>query len=270
MLKRGLKVAGIIVVVLLVAAFGYRRWMVWDRTRDVLPSFTEVPDGPRAPSSTFVGLTIGKSTLPEVEAWTRLHGFTCRDTSMRALMQLGREQAQAKMEEAKASGTDPDTVSGASRANYYSKKEQNPRVFLACEKASMTGLDALDRAGSQAATGTVLLSFDSKNHPLRYVMVERKLFLQVDVLAQFKAVTEQFTAQLGAPTSASGRRPLEDDNPDTRIFDRMQLVSNEWKFADRRAEIVVFNFGLPKGISVRETFEVPWPVRTDGLGFLKD
>lgn len=73
---------------------------------------------------------------------------------------------------------------------------------------------------------------------------------------------EAFTAQLGHPTSASVRQPLEDDNPMTRIFERMQPVSNEWSFADRRAEILVFNFGLPKGISVRETFEVPWPVRT--------
>jgi hypothetical protein len=263
MVKRGLKIGGIVVLVLVIAALGYRRWMVWDRTRDVLPMFTDIPPGPRAPSSTFVGLTVGKSTLSEVEAWTKLHGMTCRDTSMRALMQLGREQTQQKMKEAEANGADPDAVSGASRAHYYSKKEQNPKVFLACEKAAMTELDGLDRSGSQAATGTVLLSFDSKDLPLRYVMVERKLMLQVDVLAQFNAVTEQFAKQLGPPTSSSARRPLEDDDPETRIFARMQAVSNEWKFADRRAEIMVFNFGLPKGISVREVFEVPWPVRTN-------
>ena len=262
MLKRALKVSGIVVVVLLVAAYAYRQWMIWDRTRDVLPEFAEIPAGPRAPSSDFVGLTIGKSTLPEVEAWLQRHGMTCSDTSMRGLMQLGREQAKAKMEEAEAQGIDPDTVSGASRVNYHSKKEQNPRVFLSCENANIASLDSLNRAGSQATTGTVLLIFDSKNHPLRYVMVERKYMLQVDVLKQFKAVTSQFTAQLGAPTSASALRPLEDDDPETRIFARMRPVRNEWKFADRKAEVVVMNFGLPKGISVREVFEVPWPLRT--------
>lgn len=255
-LVRVLQVVGVLVVV----AGAIRGYMVWDRSRDVLPEFTPVPAGPRAPAGfeVIAGISPGATTLAQVQAQTARLGWTCSDTSMRGLMTLGREAAQAKMAEAEARGEDPDAVSGASRAHYVSKKEQNPQVQWSCEKVDLIGLDPVVFANpGKAATGAVTFIFDSAALPLRYIVTSRKFFSQKETLEVFEAEVVRFTAALGAPTSRLGKPDLSGEQ---KIFARRNPVNAVWDFADRRATVGVMNMGPTRGIDIREIYEVPWPV----------
>lgn len=86
---------------------------------------------------------------------------------------------------------------------------------------------------------------------------------QADSLAQWSQALARFSAALGEPTSLPTTMPHEDGDDATRIFERYRPITAQWRFADRRAELTVMNFGPAKGISIRETFEVPWPVRVE-------
>jgi hypothetical protein len=246
----------VVAAALVAAAFGVRAFMVWDRTRDVLPEFSPVPPGPRAPSVTLLGVEPGKTRFADVQALTTSLGYACRDTSMRGLMKQGREDVQKKMAEAKAAGEDPDTVSGASRAYYYSKKERNPQVQWSCEDVDVSRVPG---AGYDAEPRTTLsFVFDSEELPLRYVMVSRKFTSQSAAVAARDASLARF-AFLGAPTTSVGAPNLD---PSQKAFERLHPVSTEWAFADRRVTVSVMNFGPQKGIDVREIVEIPWPVTT--------
>jgi len=250
---RGLQVVGVLVV----AACAVRAYMVWDRSRDVLPEFTAVGPGPRAPVVDLTaGIVPGRTTLAEVQALTAKLGWTCSDTSMRGLMKLGREQAQAKMAEAEARGEDPDAVSGASRAHYVSKKEQNPQVQWNCEKVDLSALDGAVFK-EPGKSGYALFIFDSAALPLRYVVTSRKFFSQKQTLAIYEAEVARFTAALGPSTSTMGKPDMTEGE---KIFARRNPVNHVWDFADRRATVGVMNMGPERGIDVREVFEVPWPV----------
>ena len=253
---RVLQVVGVVVVV----ACGIRGYMVWDRSRDVLPDFTAVPAGARAPAGFEVvaGIRPGVTTLADVQTLTAKLGWTCSDTSMRGLMKLGRAQAQAKMAEAEARGEDPDAVSGASRAHYVSKKEQNPQVQWNCEKLNLGPLDpVVFRDPGKPTSGAVTFIFDSASLPLRYVVTSRKFFAQDQTLAIFDSEVARFTSSLGAPTSTLGK---PDRSGEDKIFARRNPVNAVWEFADRRATVGVMNMGPERGIDLREIFEVPWPV----------
>ncbi len=262
-LVRPKKIVGMLLL-LGASAWAYHRFQVWDRTRDVFPEFIDVPAGARAPpTARLLGLTPGTTTLPEFNAWSAAHGLSCSDTSMRALMEKGRQETQAKMKQAEDEGQDPDAVSGASRANYHSKKERNPQVRMACYDADLVKLgDGIDRGPARQAT--VMAIFDGAALPLRYVGVWRRYFSEQATLEQWKTTTARLETELGPPTKQSASRPVEDDDPLTKPFERMVLVRDEWRFADRRAEVQVINMGPQKGIDFREILEIPWPVRTDG------
>lgn len=252
----------IVVAILVVAAFGIRRAMVWNKTRDVLPTFSAIPDGNRAPTIRLAGLEVGRTTLADVQALTAKLGWSCRDTSMRGLMQLGREQAQAKMAEAEAKGEDPDTVSGASRAYYHSKKEQNPQVQWACEEIDLQALDAtfFEDGGDK---NTVIFIFDSEHLPLRYLVTSRKFMSQSQTrVARDKSIAA-LSAILGPPHASLG---TPNENPEQKMFARHQIFRQDWKYADRAVSITVMNLGSPRGIDLREIIEVPWPIEVKPTG----
>jgi hypothetical protein len=256
--RRAAVVAAVVAVVVVAAAFGIRAYMVWDRTRDVLPALSPVPDGPRAPRALhLLDVEPGRTTLDAVQAFTQARGWSCRDVSMRGLMQAGRAEARAKVDAAKAAGIDPDTVAGASRAHYYSRKERNPQIQWSCEDVDVTGLDDI-AAGPADLHADVVFIFDAAALPLRSVMVSRKLMSQSAALALRDAALARF-ADLGAPHELVGAPDL---TPGEKIFKRLRLVSSVWQWADRRVTVSVMNFGPAKGIDVREIVEIPWPITT--------
>jgi hypothetical protein len=257
-LARPARIAALVVAGLVVAAFGVRAWMIWDRTRDVLPALSPVPDGPRAPRPLhLLDVEPGRTTLATVQAFTASRGWTCRDASMRGLMQAGREAARAKIDAAKAAGIDPDTVAGASRAHYYSKKERNPQIQWSCEDVDVSGLTDL-APGPADVRADVVFIFDAADLPLRSVMVSRKLMSQSAALALRDAALAR-VADLGPAHEVQGAPDL---TPGEKIFQRLRLVSSSWRWADRRVTVSVMNFGPAKGIDVREIVEIPWPITT--------
>jgi len=247
-----------VVAVLVVAAFAYRGLQIWDRTRDVLPDVTPIPAGPRAPRPlSLLGVTPGQTRLTDVQALTAAQGWICRDASMRGLMQAGRAQARAAIEAAEARGDDPDTVSGASRAYYYSKKEQNPQVHWSCEDVDIAGLpgSVYPADGPRAAVAFI---FDADHLPLRYVMVSRKFTSQKATLVARDAALARF-ADLGPAHEGVGAPDL---TPGEKLFARLRPVSSSWTYADRRVTVSVMNFGPRRGIDLREIVEIPWPITT--------
>jgi hypothetical protein len=242
-----------IVVVLVFATVAVRGYMVWNRTRTVLPDYVEMPAGPRAPSTDFLGLAIGKDTLPAVEVAYRRQGVTCVNTSMRALMQAKRDETKQKMAEAEKRGEDPDGVTGASLANYVSKKERNPQVRLSCTKVDAGGFT--DRKRSPGA-GLWLIIFDSEESPLRHTSFQRGLSDATVALAEWNAAVDSITTRFGAPTRLEAPRA---DDPEP-IKGGAYFVA-EWAFADLKIDVTLFRIG--GRITLQERAEVPWPVRPD-------
>lgn len=255
-MKRNVRrVVGVVVGVVAMLG-GIRAAMVWNTHREVLPTFEAVPDGERAPAFELGGVSPGVTTLAEVQARTTALGWTCSDSSMRGLMQKGREQVQQKMADARAHGDDPDTVSGASRAHYVSKKERNPQVQWNCEDVD---LGALGQGLGGGEHGNALFIFDSPRHPLRVVTLSRKYFSQRAALGAFEAAQQRFAA-LGTPTARQGQPNR--NNAEAKIFARAMPVREQWRFADRQGEVTVLNMGPKRGIDVRVVWEVPWPITT--------
>lgn len=260
-MKRNLRrVVGAVVGVVAVLG-GVRTAMVWNNRREVLPTFVAVPDGLRAPAFELGGVSPGVTTLAEVQERTRAMGWTCSDSSMRGLMQKGRAQVQQEMAEAEARGDDPDTVSGASRAHYVSKKERNPQVQWNCEDVD---LGQLGQGLGGGARGNALFIFDSPRHPLRVVTLSRKYFSQQAALAAFDAAVLRF-APLGQPEKQGEPNRT---NPEAKVFARSMPVSVRWPFADRQGTVTALNMGPKRGIDVREAWEVPWPVTTESATVL--
>lgn len=245
--RKALAIAAGVLALLGAAAGGVRAYMVWQQSRDVLPTFVDVPAGPRAPAEAraFLGLTIGKSTLADAEALAREKGVTCENSSMRALMQAKREDTKKKMAEAEARGEDPDGVTGASLANYRSKKERNPQVRLACENVAASTFT--DRARVAGDGLHWLVIFDSPAHALRHTSVSRRVDPGV-LGGEWRSAVEAMTARLGAPTTVKG--------------DGEGAYSEaKWEFADLKAEVTAFKVGAKARFT--ERVEVPWPVRVE-------
>jgi hypothetical protein len=251
---KALKVAGIVLGVLLIVAGVVRACMLWDRARDKMPELTEVPEGRRAPagSSTLFGLVVGESRMGAVDA---LGLAGCRNTSMRALMQKKRDAIKDAMKQAEARGDDPDGVTGASLANYRSRKEQNPQVRISCEPVA--GAVFSDRQRGPE-TGRLLVVLDSAEHPVRHVSFARKIDEPMRALDEWNGAVAEMTKRFGEPTSTMNGEPAFQVPP----FPRMKLFKNEWTFTDLRAEVTAMSFGA-RGIDVKEALEVPWPVRVD-------
>ena len=236
----------------LVIGYGLHRMHERRTIRDVLPTFSEPAQGPRAPSARALGFVVGSSTLEQVRARLYAAGLDCPDTSMRALMQQSRDQTRAEMQARKARGEDPDAVSGASRVDYRSPKEANPQVRLSCGEVSSSQLGDAERTASR---GRLLLVFDSPRHPLRHVSFERTHpATQVSAaLADLDGTRSRLSSQFAA--TASGLEP-------TSELPWLSPRETAWRFSDLHARVTAINYG-PRGVVVSEIVEVPWPVRAD-------
>ncbi|HEY4223640.1 MAG TPA: hypothetical protein VGO62_19925 [Myxococcota bacterium] len=244
----GVVVAGAVVYG---AGYGHHLYSQWNNTRDVLPVFTEPGPGTRAPAHDFVGIELGKSTVADATALGVALGADCDNSSMRALMEKNRQKVQQAMADAKAKGEDPDGVTGASQANYHSKKEQNPQVRLSCyiEPDKLT-----DRRRAPGAKLYGLFIFDSKDLPARHASVQREIADPTVALTEYRAAIDEMTKKLGPPTATHGEPRVDGTVPVGT------LLKTEWKFADVTAEVSAVNLS---GIRVMERMEVPWPVRAD-------
>lgn len=252
MKKKIAKALGAVVVLLVVAAFGVRGYMVWEQGQDLLPTFMPVPDGPRAPKNSFLGLEVRKTTLPEAETVYRGVGANCLNSSMRALMEAKRKTVQKAMADAKERGEDPDTVSGASLANYRSKKERNPQIRLACEHVPLNAFNDRERAPGEDLYWLII--FDSAEHPLRHTSVSRRLQDTAVAAEEWRSAVEAMTRRFGAPTKLKDLPGSGDPFPMGVPF------TASWDFADIHAEVNAFLVG--KEVRFTEKVEVPWPIST--------
>ncbi len=242
---------GTVVVVLVAVAGGIRGYMVWQQGQDLLPEFQPVPDGPRAPTREFLGLQIGNIGLPEAEVYFRGLGATCNNSSFRALMGARRKDVIKKMEEVKASGGDPDTVSGASLVNYRSKKERNPQVRLSCDDVPVTAFADRERAPGEGLYW--LMIFDSEKHPLRHTSVSRRINDFAVAGEEWRSAYDNMVKRFGAPSKVV-REPPSSGDP----FPEAAHYEVRWTFADLEAKLVAFRLG--KFVRLEERVEVPWPI----------
>lgn len=218
---------------------------------DQLPQFTEPGVGPRAPTTTLFGFQIGRTSLDQVKQRAAQQGWTCQDTSMRALMQAAREQKRREYQERKARGENVDAISGASALNRRSPKEANPQVRLSCDGVPGQALPQEPRPGSR---GRLLFVFDSPKHPLRHLSFDRTYPPALTASAE-----QDRTASEAALQARFGAAAVQAASP------RLQWLSpveTEWRFADLTARVTAVNYGA-RGVVVSELVEVPWPVRAD-------
>lgn len=219
---------------------------------DVLPVFTDVPPGPRAPKHELLGSSAGRSTFAEIEAFAKLHSIQCNDTSARAMMRAARAKKKAENERKKAEGVDV-TTSASSSSKKVSPMEQNPQVRWSCEGTAASAIGDRPRV---EATGRLLYIFDSAKHPLRHVSYRRvhrdHAVARADVLQAIDAVR----AAYGEPHASSGVLPGEGSE-----FGKYEPYKLEWKWADLAISVSALSFG-ERGVDVVESMEVPLPVRT--------
>lgn len=253
MKKKIAKAIGAVAALLVLAAVGVRGYMVWERSQDLLPTFTPVPDGPRAPTRSFLGLELRKTLLPEAETVFRGVGADCKNSSMRVLMEAKRRDVQKAMADAKEKGEDPDAVSGASLANYRSKKERNPQIRLQCENVPLTAFTDRERAPGEPLYWLII--FDSEKHPLRHTSVSRRIMDMAVAEEEWRSAVESMTKNFGAPTVLKG--PSGSGDP----FPAGAYYQADWKFADVEAQVVAFR--INNFVRLQERVEVPWPVTAE-------
>jgi len=249
-MKKALKIVGAILGVLLVVAVGIRIYMKWQQGQDLLPAFKPVPEGARSPTRDFLGLTIRETTLPEAEVIYRGTGAECKGSSFRDLMGAKRESIKKEMAEVKASGGDPDAVSGASLANYRSKKERNPQVRLSCIDVPLSSFNDRERVPGEPLYWLII--FDSPDFPLRHVSVGRRITDLALAEEEWRLAVDAMTKKFGAPTKI--REPAQ-----TGVaFTPGTYFEAKWTFTDIEASVTAFRIG--NYVRFQERVEVPWPV----------
>jgi len=255
---RHLLLGALLVTVVIPLGAGAVRGMLRSRgeLKDVLPAFIDPPPGRRAPRVNAFGLTVGKSTLTEVQRVVAKAGLDCPDTSMRALMQKMRAEKKREIEERKARGQDVDGISGASTVDKRSPKEANPQVRLACSDVPSSVLSDRPRP---ASAGRLLLVFDSPKHPLRHVSFERIFGAgsESDAVADLQDAARALDLTLGPASSESPR-----DIDGLTALAWLSPAEAEWRYSDLNVRVSAINYG-PRGTVVSEIVEIPWPVRAD-------
>ena len=238
------------------AAYGYHRYRMARMMRlvDELPVFSEPAHGAKAPTARAFGFTVGSSSLRDVKAALLTEKLDCHDSSIRALMDLARTQKRQEIEAAKASGAGVDSVSGASMIYRRSPKERNPQVRLSCAQIAASNLH--DHARAQS-TGRLLLVFDSPKHPLRHASYARSFNGAEELLA-----ASEFKAALDAMTSSFGPATVEVPETVQTPLPLYKSYMSTWTFTDLKASVRLMNMGDGR-LSLDETIEVPWPVRSD-------
>ena len=245
--KKILVIAAGTLALLGAAAGGVRLYMVRQQAQDVLPAFVDVPAGSRAPRREFLGLEVGVSNVADAELVATQAGAVCENSSFRALMEAKRQDTKEKMAEAEARGDDPDGVTGASLANYRSKKERNPQVRLACDKVPVSAFT--DRARVPGDPLYWLLIFDSPAHAMRHTSVSRRIDMDL-VNEEWQSAVDNMTKRFGAPSTLKA--------PEADIA-KGAYYEAKWEFADLHAQVSAFKIGDKARFT--ERVEVPWPVR---------
>ncbi|MCB9529434.1 MAG: hypothetical protein H6701_13800 [Myxococcales bacterium] len=230
-------------------------WRARIKYEDRLPAFIDPPEGQRAPTHDAFGLAVGAATLDDVKRWTTERGLICKDTSVRALMADYRDQKVAEMEKAKAAGG-ADGTSGASWLWRASKHERSPNVRFTCEKVRLSAIG--DRTRPEESVGRLLLIFDSPDHPLRHVTIQRTYpdDAHAAARADFIAADEAMRARFGEPTITRAEPPAEGAE-----FPNVTPIRRDWHFADLHAKVSALR--LKNGVTVYEEIGVPFPVRPD-------
>lgn len=245
----------------LIAAGGAGAWWWRQRAADevVLPEFSELGPGPRAPAIAALGLKVGQSSLAEVEAYAKAHGLTCHDTSARALMKAMREKRRAEAAQPSEKGEGVDAVSKASSGK-RSPMEKNPQVRLSCEGTASARLDDRTRA---PGTGRVLFIFDSPSHPLRHVSYRRLHRSLAEGFTDAEETYGSWTERLGPPKEASRPFPAPQEGDDlTAVVPGYEPFHYRWAWSDLHVTVTLTNY-QKRGIDVYEAVEVPWPLRAD-------
>jgi len=196
-------------------------------SRYVPPVFVEPGPGVRAPTTEFLGARVGFATRADVEASARAAGVRCADRGMRTMMNELREKKRDEIRRAEANGH-PDTVSGASIVSRRTARDDNPQVRLSCEGVRAERLGDRSRVEGE---GRLLYVFDGDSAKLRHVSFQRNL-------ADWERARRDFQEAVDAAREATFRYP------------------------DLTVSVSVMNLG-GRGYLVRETAEVPWPVRAD-------
>lgn len=255
----------IAVVVLGLTAGGIYTFMMYQKgmkrvaamNADVMPPFEELKAGARAPTSSYLGLEVGKTSLDEANKKTKSFNLVCNNTSMRALMQQGRDAKKKEIEEVRKAGGDVDAVSGASMVDYRSKKERNPQVRMSCD---VNAKDLGDRPRTDDVKGRYLYVHDSLNHPTRHVSFRRLHKNHPAAWDDLKASVAAMTKAFGPPNKKTSEFPNENEDGSIK-FARFKKYIWTWEWTDLKAEVSATNIG--RGVDVNESVEVPWPTRSD-------
>jgi len=230
---------------------GWRQHRARAASRYVAPTFVDAPAGQRAASTELVGVRVGFTSLPDVKRRMAEWGVSCADRSMRTLMGEMREKKKAEIAAAQAKGQ-PDAVSGASLASRRTARDDNPQVRLSCDDVPAARLGDRRRPD---ATGRVLFVHDRGDAPLRHASFQRNHRTWEAALADYAETVTALRARYGTPVvegSASPDAPLA----------KYAATSTTFRFSDLEAAASLTNLG-GRGFSVRESVEVPWPVRAD-------
>lgn len=215
--------------------------------------FRDPAAGPRAPTAKVLGVDLGATTFAEVEALTGRLGLSCKDTSIRAMMEAKRK---AELDKARERGE--DAVSSASWMKKKSKREGNPQVRYSCVDVDAAALPDRKRPPSK---GRYLLVFDSADLPLRHVSYQRTFEDHALALADFEDAVRSLTAVFGEPTSRMGELPVADASG-VVTFPPARNIEVRWDFADLVAKVTALQFGRKK-VTISERVEVPHGVRPD-------
>ena len=249
------------IVTILCASAGWYAYRVLSRPTPEelweLPEFSEPGPGPRAPRADALNVTLGVTTLDEVQALIAARGVSCSDTSMRALIQARRAKQEA---EAEAKGEADDATSSASKRPGGSPSERNPQVRLSCTDVEARTLGDRERPH---AVGRWLFIFDSPKHPLRHVSYRRMHRSQTPALKDATSAVAALTDAYGPPTVVTpepGLPPVPAVG--AAAVPRLVPFKVQWDYADLLVQVTLLNFGA-RGVDVLESVEVPWPVRAE-------
>lgn len=223
-------------------------------------TFKDPGPGPRAPTATAFGATIGTSMHADVEALVQRLGLKCGDTSIRAMMDRRREAERARMEEARARGE--DAVTAASWVNKRSKREANPQLRFSCPK---TTSDQLADRTRPPSSGRLLYVFDDPGLPLRHASYQRTHKDHAAALADFQEALAALTRVYGPPTQPlKGELPTRDK--DGKIeFPSAKNFEISWEYADLLVRVNILRYG--ELVTVGERVEVPHGLRPDAPRF---
>jgi hypothetical protein len=214
--------------------------------------FRDPDPGPRAPEAAAFGVEIGRASYADVMAYVEAKGFTCKDTSIRAMMEAKREA-----EKEKQATKGEDAVSSASWMNKKSKREKNPQVRFSCPSVDSDAISDRERVKSQ---GRLLFVFDNDDLPLRHVSYQRSHDNHTAALDDYEDSVKAMTARFGEPTATRGELP-ERDAKGKAVFPPSRSLEIRWDFSDLAIKVTAIHFG--RKVTVGERIEVPHGIRPD-------